>query len=59
MDASDPDTFCETFNMGLEKLMYLTLNSDTYDIERVEWEVNFGSRWFSKTDGTNINAKCR
>ena len=51
VDGTDQDTVCETFNMGLEELMYLTLYSDTNDVEGMIWEGNFGSTWTGRANG--------
>ena len=57
MDGTDKDTFCETFNMGLEELMWLTLYSDTNDVEGMIWEGNFGSSWIARANGANPSSK--
>jgi hypothetical protein len=57
MDGTDPDTFCETFSMGLEELMYLTLYSDVNDVEGMIWEGNFGSNWIGRANGSGSSSK--
>ena len=37
--------------------MYLTLFSDSNDIEGFLWEVNFGSAWMGKADGLDASPK--
>ena len=57
MDGTDKNTLCEAFNMDLEELMYLTLYSDTNDVEGMIWEGNLGSSWIGRANGENGSSR--
>jgi len=51
MDGTDPDTICETQDMSLEELMFLTIYADWNDAEGIVWEGSLGSIWTSRANG--------
>ena len=57
MDGTDPVTLCETFNIGLEEMMYLTLYSDDNDVEGMVFDGNLGSSWTARANGANSSPK--
>ena len=51
MDGTDPNTFCETHNIGQEELMWMTIYFDSNDAEGIVWEGEKGSKWISHANG--------
>lgn len=51
MDGTDPDTFCETQDMSMEELMWLTIFADSNDAEGIIWEGHLGTEWISRANG--------
>lgn len=51
MDGTDPDTVCETQDMSMEELMWLTIFADSNDAEGIIWEGHLGSVWTSRANG--------
>ena len=51
MDGTDEDTFCDTFDMSMEELMYLIIYADSNDAEGMTWTGDKGTTWIARANG--------
>ena len=57
MDGPEDDTQCEYHDMSNEELMYLSIYSDSNDVEGIVWWGHLGTEWISRANGDSFSPK--